>query len=535
MRAVAIALPLCLALALTVIAVAASAHVGALRAEVERTGEQRLQIDLQLEAVRRAAAIPKALDKAPIVARYASDGALLKPKPPAEAPSFDAPAVTPALLAARRGEFERAEALAQTSAERALVQLARGEKDGDPKRLRRALEERALAGTDLGFWTELRAFRLENVAPTEEWLEDVRRLQDGKSYALAHTLLSAAGATPDPAPERRTALAALKPAAGVQITDTEIRRFDETGDGFVLRVVPREWFDDLPDSFVAPLPAPFEDLAVRANLDRDAIQDEKRSRRHAILFQYGAAAALVLAAGALSLVAYRRAIRLANEKSAFVANVTHELKTPLANIRLYAESLRSDRVQSKDQEEFLDTILSESHRLEVLVEGILHVARGAHAPGRRLIPATELIDGAEERWEKRLRAEAFEFVVRREELPPVAVDEEAVGRAVDNLLDNARKYSRDKKEIELSGCVQNGNVLLTVRDRGPGIPASEQAHVTKPFARLEGADRKETPGAGLGLSLAEACMQAHGGRLEIRNRAGGGAEVSLVLPTEEGT
>ena len=89
------------------------------------------------------------------------------------------------------------------------------------------------------------------------------------------------------------------------------------------------------------------------------------------------------------------------------------------------------------------------------------------------------------------------------------------------------------REIELSGHAQNGSVLLTVRDRGPGIPAGEQAHVTKPFARLDSADRKETPGAGLGLSLAEACMDAHGGRLEIRNRTGGGAEVSLVLPAEE--
>ena len=145
--------------------------MGALRAEVERTGEQRLQVALELEAVRRATAIPKALDEASVVARYASDGALLEPKPPAEARVFDAPAVTPALLAAQRGEFERAEALAQTSAERALVELARGEKHGDPERLRAALREAALAGSDLGFWTELRVFRLEGGEPSEDWVE----------------------------------------------------------------------------------------------------------------------------------------------------------------------------------------------------------------------------------------------------------------------------------------------------------------------------------------------------------------------------
>ncbi|MCK6458643.1 MAG: sensor histidine kinase, partial [Planctomycetes bacterium] len=82
--------------------------------------------------------------------------------------------------------------------------------------------------------------------------------------------------------------------------------------------------------------------------------------------------------------------------------------------------------------------------------------------------------------------------------------------------------------VELSGAAENGSVRLTVRDRGPGIPAADRARVLEPFVRLS----PDGPGAGLGLSLAVSCMEAHGGRVEIGGGEGGGADVSLVLPAE---
>ena len=90
----------------------------------------------------------------------------------------------------------------------------------------------------------------------------------------------------------------------------------------------------------------------------------------------------------------------------------------------------------------------------------------------------------------------------------------------------ARKYGGG--HVELEGAAENGSVRLTVSDRGPGIPLADRTRVGKPFVRLQ----TDAPGAGLGLSLAVSCMEAHGGRVEIGEGPGGGAAVSLVLPAE---
>jgi signal transduction histidine kinase len=137
------------------------------------------------------------------------------------------------------------------------------------------------------------------------------------------------------------------------------------------------------------------------------------------------------------------------------------------------------------------------------------------------------------RWDARLSRDGCTLAVEAPSLPPVRGDREALLRALGNLVDNARKYARADRRIELSGAAANGSVKLTVRDHGPGIPVRHRDQVLQPFTRLERADRKETPGTGLGLSLVVACMEAHGGRVEIGTGADGGAAVTLVLPAEE--
>jgi len=250
-----------------------------------------------------------------------------------------------------------------------------------------------------------------------------------------------------------------------------------------------------------------------------------------VLLLYGGAGLVLLIGTAYALVAMSRAERLARAKSEFVANVTHELKTPLANIRLYAESLREGRVREEDRGEFVGTIIEESGRLDALVEGLLHAARGARLE-MGPVDGARLLREAGERWRARLEREGFDLSITAPETPPLRGDAESLRRALDNLIDNARKYGAADRRIELTASAEDREVRLAVRDHGPGIPASERTRVLRPFHRLERADRKETAGAGLGLSLVVATMEAHGGRVEIKGAFEGGARVSLVLPVE---
>ncbi|MFI5403144.1 MAG: sensor histidine kinase, partial [Planctomycetota bacterium] len=263
-----------------------------------------------------------------------------------------------------------------------------------------------------------------------------------------------------------------------------------------------------------PLPDPFSGIVLRGAVDARAVTT-RPGRLYAL---YGLAALILVVGTAYAYVAIGRADRLARAKSDFVANITHELKTPLANIRLYGESLRDGRAPA----EWVQTILDEAARLDTLVEGLLHVARAPRLAFERLDPRALLAE-AEARWRPRLGAS---LKVAVPELPAVRGDREALLRALGNLLDNARKYGGG--QVELSGAAENGSVRLTVADRGPGIPAADRERVLQPFVRLH----EDAPGAGLGLSLAVSCMEAHGGRVEIQGGAGGGAAVSLVLPAE---
>jgi len=319
----------------------------------------------------------------------------------------------------------------------------------------------------------------------------------------------------------------------VFVEDGTLARITPEDGGLALRTLPLAALDLGAGPLRAPLPDPYGALALRGDIDAGGLAARLAAERRSAAAVYGLAALILAAAAALALFAVERARRLARAKEGFVANVTHELKTPLANIRLYAESLHEGRVRAGDEDGFMRTILDEAARLDALVEGLLHAARGPKSIAVRLDPR-EVVHEAAARWRGRLEQEGFTFTVRVDDVPPVRGDPEAFVRALGNLLDNARKYDRTRRRVELSASAANGQVRLTVRDGGPGIPVAARARVLQPFARLEAADRKETEGVGLGLSLARSCVEAHGGRVEIGQEGGAGAAVSLVLPAAGG-
>jgi two-component system phosphate regulon sensor histidine kinase PhoR len=516
----------CLAVGLLVVAVAAGAQLRDLEDSLRESERRAAMAELGSQAREKAGWLDERLSRGEPNAVYARDGSLLRPAPAAVAHEFEPPTESVALIHIRRNDLDEAWRAARTSAERVRVLLARG----TDKDLEQALSEPALRGTELAYMVRLQRFRAGNATPDFDWIDDVSALLGGPSDRFARTLLKSAGVEAVGSPAERHLLAELKPRPGVFVAQGFVNKATPDGDRLLLRRWPSRAFGA--GELAVALPAPYSMLRVLGAIDEAAVQAKARSQRPRVILMYAGAALLLVVGTAYAYVAIGRAVRLGAAKSDFVANVTHELKTPIANIRLYAESLRAGRVREEDHAEFLDTILEEGNRLESLVEGLLHAARGPRLEMRELDPASLLLE-AETRWRPRLEKEGFSFSTVMPELPAVRGDREALLRAIDNLLDNARKYDRENRRVEMTGSAANGRVRLVVRDHGSGIPVADRERVLRPFTRLESADRKETPGTGLGLSLVVSTMEAHGGKVVLGKAVGGGTEVALVLPALE--
>jgi signal transduction histidine kinase len=241
----------------------------------------------------------------------------------------------------------------------------------------------------------------------------------------------------------------------------------------------------------------------------------------------------------------RREAHLSRLKSDFVANVSHELKTPLALIRLFAETLELGRVPSEDKaHQYYRVINKESQRLTQLINNILDFSRiEAGRKEYRFAPTNvgRIVSDVLEAYRFQIEQQGFELAVDVEpDLPEVEADSEALGQALLNLVNNAIKYSRETKAITLavrlspatprSGDGAGDRVVISVTDRGIGVPKAEQRKIFEKFYRGEASLVHETKGSGLGLSLVEHIMEAHGGTVEIESAPGKGSTFTLVLP-----
>jgi len=246
--------------------------------------------------------------------------------------------------------------------------------------------------------------------------------------------------------------------------------------------------------------------------------------------------AVFLSGGGLWLIqrVVKREQRLNALKSDFVASVSHELRAPVASIRLMADALEAQKVAPETAREFHRLIARESARLSTLVGNVLDHARIEQ--GRR-VWTMEPCDLAA------LTADTLRIMepLAREkgitltpDLKPVeaAVDSGAIQQALVNLLDNAIKFSPPGGTIEtaLSINPKAGCWELSVRDHGPGIPAAEHARIFERFHRLGSELRRETQGTGIGLSLVKAIAEAHGGRVALTSAGGQGSSFTLTIP-----
>lgn len=231
----------------------------------------------------------------------------------------------------------------------------------------------------------------------------------------------------------------------------------------------------------------------------------------------------------------RREMRLSRLKSDFVANVSHELKTPLALVRLFAETLELGRVPSKEKAaQYYRIINKESQRLTQLIDNILDFSRiEAGRKEYRLGPTdvARVVAEVVEAYRFPIEQQGFSLEVEvAPDLPEVIADQEALAQALLNLMNNAIKFSRGEKAILLRVTAEAGFVRIAVSDKGIGVAKAEQRKIFEKFYRAEDSLVHETKGSGLGLPLVKHILDAHGGRVEVESQPGQGSTFSLVLP-----
>jgi len=231
----------------------------------------------------------------------------------------------------------------------------------------------------------------------------------------------------------------------------------------------------------------------------------------------------------------RRETEMAQLKSDFVANVSHDLKTPLSVIRMFGETLEMERVTSDAQRrEYYHVITRESERLSRLIDNVLDFSRiegGRRTYQMARAPVEPLIHQTLDAFAYPLRKQGFKVEVRVEpDLPDVSMVAAAVEQALANLVDNAIKYSADRHALRVEARGLDGGVAITVADDGIGIPRDEHERIFEKFYRVGRSETQGRRGSGVGLTLVHHVAQAHGGRITVDSEPGAGSRFTLWLP-----
>ena len=238
----------------------------------------------------------------------------------------------------------------------------------------------------------------------------------------------------------------------------------------------------------------------------------------------------------LALRSAHRAVQLSEMKSDFVSNVSHELRTPLASIRAFGELLKLGRVEGGDKvREYGHRIEIEGRRLSRLVDNILDFSKiESGAKTYEFTPGhlEEVVEGVLEALEVRLRDRGFEldWAPPASPLPTVSMDADALSLVLHNLIDNAIKYSGDSRRIAVSVGREQRAVFCSVKDHGIGIPRDEQTKIFERFHRVGTGLVHDVKGSGLGLSIVQHVVQAHGGEVRVESEPGRGTSVQIRLP-----
>ncbi len=240
----------------------------------------------------------------------------------------------------------------------------------------------------------------------------------------------------------------------------------------------------------------------------------------------------------LTLKTVTHEIRLARMKSDFVSTISHEFKSPLTSIRQLSEMLQTGRVPSEERrKKYYDVLVEQSERLSLLTDNVLNLAKLEE--GRRefefkrtdiYLLLKELVSGIQ----GRVRHDGFKIQIKMEKsLPILRLDSEAITQVVTNLMDNAIKYSGERKEIIVRAYTENNDLIISVQDFGVGIRKEELDKVFERFYRVGEELTRRVKGSGLGLTLVKQIVEAHQGTVEVESEQGLGSIFSLRIPIRE--
>jgi signal transduction histidine kinase len=230
----------------------------------------------------------------------------------------------------------------------------------------------------------------------------------------------------------------------------------------------------------------------------------------------------------------RREIRVAELRSQFVSSVSHELKTPLTAIRMFAETLLMGRARPEVQHEYLETIVNESERLTRLLNNVLDFSsiesgKKTYRLERQSLAPT--VRAAAKAMEYPFQQQGFELRIAVDEhVPAVAADADAIQQAILNLLSNAVKYSGQGRTVDLTLAREGDAVVIAVTDRGVGIAPAEQSRIFEKYYRIRDTATERVTGTGLGLTLVDHVARGHGGRISVRSATGQGSTFTLAIP-----
>ncbi len=224
-------------------------------------------------------------------------------------------------------------------------------------------------------------------------------------------------------------------------------------------------------------------------------------------------------------------------KSTFVSVISHELKTPVALIKGYAGTLRREdaRWDTKTVQQSLAVIEEEADRLTGLIENLLAASK-LQADGMRLtnigdVNLAAIATRSAERFQTQTKIHKI-IVDFPDDFPIIQGDETRLRQVIDNLINNAIKYSPKGGEVRITGTFDDDNVTLAVQDQGVGLAADEQERIFERFYRVDDALSRKTQGTGLGLYLARAVVEAHGGHIAVESQPGKGSAFRITLPRE---